>query len=114
MGKKINIKDLGARENTLCTKEIQKAVDLIDEAGGGTVIIPSGVYLSGTIHLKNTSLYLERGAVLKGSSNINDYYENGFLHNEMKKTISLLYAENQENINIYGEGSIDLSSDAFF
>ena len=39
MGKKINIKDLGARENTLCTKEIQKAVDLIDEAGGGTVII---------------------------------------------------------------------------
>ena len=65
MGKKINIKDLGARENTLCTKEIQKAVDLIDEAGGGTVIIPSGVYLSGTIHLKNTSLYLERGDVYK-------------------------------------------------
>ena len=104
MGKKINIKDLGARENTLCTKEIQKAVDLIDEAGGGTVIIPSGVYLSGTIHLKNTSLYLERGAVLKGSSNINDYYENGFLHNEMKKTISLLYLSYPGNLPVHCHG----------
>lgn len=98
---------MGARENTLCTKEIQKAVDLIDEAGGGTVIIPSGVYLSGTIHLKNTSLYLERGAVLKGSSNINDYYENGFLHNEMKKQYPCCMLKIRK-ISIYMEKEVSI------
>ena len=68
MGKKINIKDLGARENTLCTKEIQKAVDLIDEAGGGTVIIPSGVYLSGTITFMDTI-----GSRRTGDASINPF-----------------------------------------
>ena len=105
---------MGAKTGVLCTREIQKTIDLLDEAGGGTVVIPEGIFLSGTLELKNVSIFLEKGAVLKGSSEISDYYANSFIHNEMKQTISLLYAMNRDNISISGEGTIDLNSDAFF
>ena len=114
MRKRISITEMGAKTGVLCTREIQKTIDLLDEAGGGTVVIPEGIFLSGTLELKNVSIFLEKGAVLKGSSEISDYYANSFIHNEMKQTISLLYAMNRDNISISGEGTIDLNSDAFF
>ena len=58
---KFNIKDFGAKENTLCTKAIQAAVD---EAyrHRGEVIIPEGVFLTGTVRLRShVTLHLLRG-----------------------------------------------------
>ena len=111
---KYNILDFGAKPGELCTKSIQAALDASDRDGGGTVVIPSGTYISGTINLGKSSLKLEKGAVLKGSSDISDYTFFGYEHNEMGKATSLIYSVNSENIRIYGEGIIDLNGDAFF
>lgn len=72
----INIRDLGARTtDILQTEIIQKAIDDCFLAGGGTVIIPKGIYRSGGLRLRsNVTLYLESGAILEGSSDYRDYF----------------------------------------
>jgi len=56
------------------TAALQKALDACAAAGGGTVVVPSGVYLTGSIVLgANTTLKLERGASLVGSPELADY-----------------------------------------
>src|SRR6516225_4360199 len=53
---------------------INRAIDACNSSGGGTVYVPPGIYLCGTIILKsNVTLYLEAGATLQGSKNIRDY-----------------------------------------
>ena len=83
---------------------IQKAIDACAGAGGGTVSLPSGNFLSGTLVLKsNVMLHLTPGATLRGSRQLADY---GPLH--------LIYATNAENIGLEGEGIIDGSGEAFW
>ena len=62
---------------------IQTAIDTVHSAGGGQVVIPSGgVYLSGSIQLKeNVDLHLESGAVLRASSDYADYTDNHNIKN---------------------------------
>ena len=61
--KKYNIKDFGAKDNTLSTKQIQAAIDECVSNGGGTVVIENGTYITGTIFMKsNVHLYIEAGA----------------------------------------------------
>ena len=94
---------------TLNTQAVQKAVDACNKNGGGTVVVPVGTFLIGTVHLKsNVHLYLETGAVLKGSPNLNDYEPFNNVH------YGILYAENAENITISGHGNIDGNGDVFF
>ena len=72
----VNILDFGAISDavTVNTTAIQNAIDKCSQSGGGRVIIPSGTFISGTIRLKsNVELYLERGSVLKASTDMNDY-----------------------------------------
>ncbi len=58
----------------LQTTVIQKVIDKAFADGGGTIIIPKGVYLTGALFFKpKTKLLLQEGAVLKGSDNIVDY-----------------------------------------
>lgn len=70
-----NILDYGASfSDRLQTKAIQAAIDACFLAGGGRVVIPCGVYLTGDIRIRsNVELYLEAGAILKGSRNPEDY-----------------------------------------
>ncbi len=114
MLKKLIITDFGVKEGVVSTDSIQKVFDLANEIGDVTVVIPKGTYITGTIDIGGASIYLEKGAVLKGSSNLEDYYATDFKHNEMKETISLIYSECNDNIRIYGEGTIDLNGSAFF
>ncbi|MBR2081056.1 MAG: right-handed parallel beta-helix repeat-containing protein [Oscillospiraceae bacterium] len=71
-----NIRDYGAVcSDRLQTEKIQKAIDDCILAGGGRVRIPCGVYLTGGIRIRsNVELYLESGAILKGSRNCMDYF----------------------------------------
>ena len=74
----INILTTGAMADgvTLNTESIQKAIDLCAENGGGRVEVPAGTFVTGTIWLKShVELYLEQGAVLKASTNMDDYNE---------------------------------------
>ncbi len=70
-----NILDYGARfSDRLQTKAIQAAIDDCFLSGGGRVVIPSGVYLTGGFRIRsNVELYLETGAILKGSRDPEDY-----------------------------------------
>ena len=53
------------------TQAIQKAVDAANEAGGGTVLVPPGVYLTGTLYLRNhVTLHLSAGSTLLGSTDL--------------------------------------------
>lgn len=114
MTQHILITDFGAKEGILSTEAIQKAFDEASFLGGATVVIPKGTFVSGTLNMGCASLYLEKGAVLKASGDIKDYYHNGFVHNEMKQTISFLYSFTPNDITISGEGRIDLSGDSFY
>lgn len=111
-----SVMDFGARGDgkTMDTVAIQTAIDACARQGGGTVSLPAGTYLSGTLELKsNMVLRLEPGSILRGSGDLKDYRDNGFKHNEMGKTTSLLYAINQNDIRITGGGTIDLNDKPF-
>ena len=96
---------------TLDTKAIQAAIDACAGAGGGKAYLGGGTFLSGTLFLKsNVTLYVEAGAVLLGSPDLNDYPEKRPEYRsrtEMYSIRSLIYAEKQENIAIMGRGTID-------
>lgn len=70
-----NIVSYGAKaDGSLCTCQIQKAIDDCFLNGGGEVEIPSGVFLTGGLRLRsNVTLHLLENAVLKGSVNPEDY-----------------------------------------
>jgi polygalacturonase len=99
------------------TKELQKAIDATAAAGGGTVRIPSGIYLIGTIMLRsNVTLHLDNGCVLKGSPHIEDYPEVGGGFTDavgQKRNRCLIYAEDTIGTAISGQGIIDGSGGDF-
>ena len=71
-----NIRSYGAKGDgkTLDTKAIDKAVAACVKAGGGTVLVPAGTFVIGTVRLySNIELHLAPGAVLLASDNTNDY-----------------------------------------
>ncbi|MGD0573720.1 MAG: glycosyl hydrolase family 28 protein [Sedimentisphaerales bacterium] len=91
----------------LNTAAINKMLADCARAGGGTVTIPAGVFRTGPIRISaNTTLYLEAGAVLKGSTDLNDYIING-------QRYGLISAANANNIAITGRGTIDGSGTSF-
>jgi polygalacturonase len=110
-----NIKDYGAVSNQSANNapSIQKAIDACNAAGGGTVLVPAGNFITGTIHLKsNVELHLENGAVLSGSEKLSDYdtYE---LTGYGKNYYGMLYTTDAENVAITGNGAIDGNNKLF-
>jgi hypothetical protein len=104
-----NLLDFGAISDgkTLNTKAIQNALDAASEANG-TLIVPKGVFLTGTVFLKsNTHLELSAGAVLLGSPKIDDYTKLTWGHHEDRTPWHLLVADKAKNIKISGLGTID-------
>lgn len=115
----IDIKTCGAKDDgtTVNTVAIQKAIDFCSEKGG-TVVVPSGVFVTGTVYLKkNVTLLLEKGAELLGSANPEDYPANTVTSlkctsthsssGKSKENRALIFAESQDNISIMGEGTIN-------
>jgi polygalacturonase len=109
-----NVRDFGAAGDgqTLDTLAIQKAIDSFAEKGGGTAYFPPGRYLSGTLFLKSgITLHLEAGAVLLGSTDLNDYPPRTAEFRSYTDVNyvcrSLIYAEKAERIAIVGHGTID-------
>ena len=91
--------------------------------GGGTVYVPPGRYVIGTTQLySHIRLFLESGAVLMGSHNIEDYLASppfGFGRNYgvditgEGTLLGMLIAKNAEDISIEGQGEIDGQGDSF-
>jgi polygalacturonase len=115
--KQYNITAYGAvaNTNTACTEAIQTAIDACNASGGGDVVVPTGVFLTGTIHLKsNVNLYLQSGAILRGSTNLNDYEVFRVDSTVQQVHKGMLFTQDAENVSITGQGQIDGNSDAFF
>lgn len=91
----------------LTTNGIQSAIDDCARIGGGTVSLPAGQYLTGTIKLRSkVVLNLEKGAILHGSKNIKDYLGIG-------RKLALIYGENLTEVSITGDGEINGNGQAY-
>jgi polygalacturonase len=76
LGKRYVITDFGVLLDStkVQTKEIQLVIDKASKSGGGVIVIPKGVFLSGALFFgAKTCLYIKKEGVLKGSDNIDDY-----------------------------------------
>lgn len=112
-----NIVDFGAVADgkTINTTAINNAISQANESGGGTVLIPEGIFLTGAIHLKNNvRLHLEENATVIFSVDPKDYlplvltrWEGVDCYNYSP----LIYGCNLENIAITGKGRLDGQAD---
>jgi polygalacturonase len=102
---------------TLNTKAIQSAIDRCAETGGGVVVVPEGVFVSGSIFLKQgVNFTVAKGGVLKGSQNTNDYpwIDTRIAGLEMKWPAALVNASNLTNLELSGEGTVDGSGERWW
>lgn len=107
-----NVLDFGADRTgmTLTTSAIQGAIDRCTAEGGGTVIIPGGVYYTGPIELKsNVRLYTEKNAFVLFSADYTLYpiEDRSFEGVDTKRCVSPLMARNATNVAITGEGTFN-------
>ncbi len=107
-GKVCDAKAFGAKADgtTKDTKAIQAAIDDCAAAGGGTVTLSGGTFLTGPVLLKShTTLDIAKGATLLGSPDRADYPKVTFARNQTVQP--LVSAVNAEDVAITGEGTID-------
>ncbi len=112
------ITDFGAVGDgvTLNTDAFAKAIDAISKKGGGKVIVPAGIWLTGPITLKsNINLFLEQNSLIIFSKDFNHYpiIDANFEGLITKRCQSPISAFDAENIAITGYGVIDGSGDAW-
>lgn len=95
---------------TLNTESINKTISSVSEKGGGVVLIPSGLWLTGPIELKsNVNLHLKRDAILQFTADFNQYklVEGNWEGQPAWRNQSPISGMNLENIAITGTGIID-------
>lgn len=112
-----NIVDFGAIGNgqALNTTAFEKAIEACTKAGGGTVVIPAGLWLTGPIQLQsNIALQVQRGAIIQFTS---DHSQYPLIKASAKSTsyvpASPIYGYDLKNIAITGEGIIDGAGDSW-
>jgi alpha-L-rhamnosidase len=102
---------------TLNTVALQKAIDDIAAKGGGTLRIPPGTFVTGSIFLKpGVNLHLAAGAVLKGSTTLKDYPAVITRIEGLQQPLvaALINASNCPHLRIDGAGTIDGSGKPFW
>ncbi len=118
--KDFNILKYGAKPGGVadCRDAINKTIDACSKAGGGRVVVPAGEFLTGAIRLKsNVNLHVSKGATLKFSTDPKAYLP--IVHTrwegmELMHLSPLIYAYEQTNIAITGEGTLDGQGKSFF
>lgn len=98
--------------NNLNTIAINKAIDACYKNGGGRVVVPAGIFRTGTLLMKNNvELFLEMGAVLMASTDLKDFPVQPHPgYRSQKDTLgwrALIYANEVSGIGITGFGTID-------
>src|SRR6478735_5998313 len=112
-GEAYNVRQFGAAGNgeTNATAQIQAAIDACGRAGGGTVLVPAGGYVTGTLWMRSgVTLHLDAAATLLGSHRVDDF---PVWHSEWEGTAvkvgraPLICGEGLRDIAITGPGTID-------
>ncbi|MTH16810.1 glycoside hydrolase family 28 protein [Flavobacterium sp. LC2016-01] len=114
----VNLKDFGAVNGgyVLNTKAFADAIEAVSKKGGGKVIIPPGIWLTGPIILKsNIELHAETGALIKFSTDKSLYpiIETSFEGLNTWRCISPIYGKNLENVAFTGNGVWDGSGEVW-
>lgn len=108
-----NVMDFGANPNgtEYNTTAFKNAIEACAKNGGGKVLVPSGKYLTGAIHLDdNINLHLEEGAEILFSTNPRDYYPlvpTAYEGMELMNYSPLIYAHKKTNVAITGKGILN-------
>lgn len=113
-----NITTYGARPDgiTVNSDAIAKAIEACTQAGGGTVLIPKGLWLTGPIGIKsNVNLHISKDAVVQFSDNTADYtlIKTNWEGVDAIRCQSPIYATDAENIAITGGGILDGAGQAW-
>jgi hypothetical protein len=107
------ITDFGAVGDgkTDCTEAFRTAIEACHRGGGGRVVVPEGIYLTGAIHLQsNVNLHLVKNATIRFSTEPEAFLPVVFARFESTEVMNyspFIYAFEQENIAITGEGTLD-------
>lgn len=107
--KTYNVIDFGAVADGVFdnTVSFKKAIQACSENGGGIVLVPSGNYLTGPIHLEsNVNFHVAEGAQILFSTNSKDYplVHTSFEGTELMNYSPLIYAYNKHNVAVTGKG----------
>jgi polygalacturonase len=98
-----------------CTDAFRKAIAACTKAGGGRVVVPAGEFSTGPIHLRsNVNLHVTKGATIKFDRDPKKYLPLVFSRWEGMELMNyspFIYAFEQRNIAITGEGTIDGQAD---
>jgi polygalacturonase len=111
--REVSITDFGAvaDDATINTKAIQATIDHLAASGGGTVVVPQGVFVSGALFLKpKVNLHLQTGAVLKCSTDMANFPVQRTRiegHFEEKFNPALINAKGCDGLHISGDGTLD-------
>jgi len=111
-GKIYNVTDYGAKGDAmeLCTETIQKTIDTCAANGGGTVTFNPGIYLTGSVFVKDNVIFnIPKGVMLIGSQKITDYkrIDTRIAGIEMNWPSALINVIGQSNVEITGDGVIN-------
>ena len=114
----VNIEKFGAKGDGLFlnTKAINDAIKDVNQRGGGKVIIPEGVWLTGPIELlSNVNLYTEQNALVLFTGDFEAYpiIATSFEGLETRRCQSPISVRNAENIAITGHGTFDGNGDCW-
>lgn len=110
-----NIVEFGAKGDgkTLETKALQDAIDACHKDQGGTVLVPAGVFVIGTVEMRsNVTLHIAAGGKLLGSADGKQYHAADRIPLRGDSTLNdgnvgLIFAVDAENVTIEGPGTID-------
>jgi len=107
IGPFFDVRHYGARGNgtNLETAGFEKAINAASSAGGGTVFVPAGAYLTGTVRLRdNITLWLDGGATLVGTKDVSQYQSSKGTEEWYK---ALILATGAHNVALVGSGTVD-------
>jgi len=107
---KVSITETGGNGDGLAmnTEAFSKAISKLNKLGGGHLIVPAGIYVTGLISLKNNiDLHLEKNAIIVASPDKNDHFKVKPDGTKNGKPSPLITASKRKNISITGEGVID-------
>src|ERR1035441_10034527 len=96
------------------TRAIQNLIERAAREGGGTLVVPAGTFVTGALFFKQgVNLSIEKGGVLKGSINPEDYpqVQTRWEGTEREWTSALLNFTGMTDVELSGEGTVDGSGD---
>lgn len=108
----VNVQKFGAVGDggTLCTEAFNKAMEALAKKGGGRLVVPAGIWLTGPIQFENNcELHLETGSLVLFTHDFDAYpvVETIYEGNKSTRRMAPLWAYEKHDVAITGQGAFD-------